>query len=562
MKFEIGLTLTGTVSAGAYTAGVVDFLIDALEEWEKAKTRCRSLYGNDFSKWDTPWHDVLIKGLSGASGGGVTCGLILNSVGKTIQPIRQPTDVTPTIENDFYKTWVSMLGIDQLLATEDFDGKKITSLLNGDAIPDIADQILKPENFKNRIQRPYIDDHLVALMTLTNLTGIPYQLDYQGSQIKSVMYFRHADYAKFELSPNATSQYKDAYRLANDTKQVGFDENFARLKAACLCTCAFPGAFSAQPFSQLTEFLKFRPFENNLFPMTNPVFSFLNADGGILNTEPFKLLHDILMPDESGQNEQGAKDVVRSIIMVAPLIVQETFSEDDQNLSADGLTTVLPEVVNAIRADALFNAEEISLAFNENVYSRFMIAPSRSSGPLATDFVTPAITATILADFGAFISPDFRQHDYFMGRRNTQQFLRRHFALPVKEIADNPVFGPLQITNPPVNGAKPTIKDQFKTYAFTDETTGVDYFPIIPLCGALQQPAWFPAWPAKKGYDLGAIQDKISNRLDKFSAVILSSLEINWLEKIAASFALKKVKNTAAAAAISTISKALTAAKL
>ena len=35
--FEIGLVMAGAISAGTYTAGVIDFLIEALDEWESAK---------------------------------------------------------------------------------------------------------------------------------------------------------------------------------------------------------------------------------------------------------------------------------------------------------------------------------------------------------------------------------------------------------------------------------------------------------------------------------------------------------------------------------------------
>ena len=35
--FEIGLVMAGAVSAGAYTAGVVDFLIEALDEYKCCK---------------------------------------------------------------------------------------------------------------------------------------------------------------------------------------------------------------------------------------------------------------------------------------------------------------------------------------------------------------------------------------------------------------------------------------------------------------------------------------------------------------------------------------------
>jgi hypothetical protein len=37
-EFQIALALSGAISAGAYTAGVFDFLIQALDEWENART--------------------------------------------------------------------------------------------------------------------------------------------------------------------------------------------------------------------------------------------------------------------------------------------------------------------------------------------------------------------------------------------------------------------------------------------------------------------------------------------------------------------------------------------
>jgi hypothetical protein len=38
----------GAVSAGAYTAGVLDFLIEALEEWENAKLAFRDHLANPY----------------------------------------------------------------------------------------------------------------------------------------------------------------------------------------------------------------------------------------------------------------------------------------------------------------------------------------------------------------------------------------------------------------------------------------------------------------------------------------------------------------------------------
>src|SRR5947207_12897924 len=58
--FEFALVLGGTVSAGAYTAGAVDFLVEALDCLSKAQHEGRA-----------PQHKVRLKLIAGTSGGGV-----------------------------------------------------------------------------------------------------------------------------------------------------------------------------------------------------------------------------------------------------------------------------------------------------------------------------------------------------------------------------------------------------------------------------------------------------------------------------------------------------------
>ena len=72
-KFEIGLVMAGAVSAGAYTAGVMDYLIETLEAWEEAKKIERDKLKSDPNYQSSiPLHDIEIKVMTGASAGGMT----------------------------------------------------------------------------------------------------------------------------------------------------------------------------------------------------------------------------------------------------------------------------------------------------------------------------------------------------------------------------------------------------------------------------------------------------------------------------------------------------------
>src|SRR5690242_11367844 len=71
MPFHIALNMAGAVSAGAYTAGVLDFLVEALDEWYDARESERALHGDDIQSWKVPAHEVMLDVLSGASAGGM-----------------------------------------------------------------------------------------------------------------------------------------------------------------------------------------------------------------------------------------------------------------------------------------------------------------------------------------------------------------------------------------------------------------------------------------------------------------------------------------------------------
>ena len=64
--FHLGLSMAGAVSAGAYTAGFMDYLLEALSEWENAKQQ--QLNNSDSN---IPTHNVIIDAIGGASAGGM-----------------------------------------------------------------------------------------------------------------------------------------------------------------------------------------------------------------------------------------------------------------------------------------------------------------------------------------------------------------------------------------------------------------------------------------------------------------------------------------------------------
>ncbi len=95
VPFELGLVMAGAISAGAYTAGVVDFLIEALDAWEAAKAHARA-HPEDPASREVPNHEVRLKVLSGASAGGITAALTAGQLGMKFDPVRSlPPTVHP-----------------------------------------------------------------------------------------------------------------------------------------------------------------------------------------------------------------------------------------------------------------------------------------------------------------------------------------------------------------------------------------------------------------------------------------------------------------------------------
>jgi len=162
---------------------------------------------------------------------------------------------------------------------------------------------------------------------------------------------------------------------------------------------------------------------------------------------------------------------------------------------------------------ARFKPEELELAVRPDVYSRFLIEPVRYDGSGLNE-MEYAIACGSVVGFGGFLSEKFRRHDYQLGRRNCQQFLRKHFVLP----ETNHLFRPPWWS--------PEAKDVHRVYWSRDgkevrpfnhivENDDVPHLPIIPLVDDASDPVPSPTWPEYSVEELVELQRLLHRRLDR-----------------------------------------------
>lgn len=204
----VGICMAGAVSAGAYTAGVIDYLFEALEEWDKRKKQ---------NAPNTPQHNVVIPVLGGASAGGMTAIITGASLNSTITPIREPLQdlMQERPENKFYHSWVDLLDKDMfplMLQTDDMGNGEIIALLNSDFIDKVADRAIQPGS-EWKPMPSYFHPELKIFTTLTNLKGFRYNIAFRGGASPEKYYMAiHNDYACFKNNDDGT-EVEDGWML-------------------------------------------------------------------------------------------------------------------------------------------------------------------------------------------------------------------------------------------------------------------------------------------------------------------------------------------------------------
>ena len=247
--FEIGLTMAGAISAGAYTAGVIDFLLEALDAIEDVRAGRDTSYldadkPNSNPVFDPP-HDVRIKTMTGTSAGSMVTAIVATILCTRIKPVgpsRKWTDTGAT-GNPLYDAWVQDIHYDKLLSTSDISGgQPVASVLNSRPLGDIVDKTLQFAS-ANDYPRPYAANSMPIYFCISNLRGVRYSFQLSVSQNVATEYemSMHADWMGFNWS---TNQAAAEGLVSISPAQTG--NQWKQLGQAALASGAFPIGLAAR----------------------------------------------------------------------------------------------------------------------------------------------------------------------------------------------------------------------------------------------------------------------------------------------------------------------------
>ncbi len=435
--FKIGLCMAGAVSAGAYTAGVVDYLLEALEEWQRRK---------DSGEENVPSHQVEISAVGGASAGGMTGIITASALFDPIVPVKTaPPDIMEEIpESMLYHSWVDLIAenmLDIMLDTSDISNNGLQSALNSGFIDMVAERAISVKGSK-AVDRKYIAKNLPLFVTLSNLNGIDFSVTFRSNTPKLDKYVitSHNDYVCFRLVEDENEYKGDGFIPLNFGKKL----NSELAKNAAMATGAFPLGLKAREVNRKGEYLNdldwFKYITKDAGrPFPNGEYNTINVDGGLINNEPFEQLRKILITEtqQKDPKEYQHYDTFKSTV----LMVDPFPSEPGEFMGTTALKSVLGNTLSAMIDQSRVKPSTLIETMDSNNAGQFLIAPVRyyTEGTKEESVEGPlAIACGSLDGFGGFISKEFRIHDYFLGRANCEKFLMDHFTIP--KDSSNPIF--------------------------------------------------------------------------------------------------------------------------
>ncbi len=504
--FELALVLGGTVSAGTYTAGALDFLLEALEAWH--------------GQARPPPHRVRIPFVSGSSGGSV-CAAILAVMTRAPVPhvngsLGELTAGPPRPDNPLWHLWVDEYDVSSLLGNDDLAGVGgVQSLLNTALLDRMEAQVIRfaQQGEAESLSSPsYFQAPFRLAVTLTNVRGIPYRMDSPGvSGFPGAVYLQHNDYARFAIPNGADRSEKraDEFWVVGDGNRQPGDAGYEVLAGYASASGAAPGLLRARNLERPREHYCYRPTVRPLpapcgFRVDWPqpdwegaglagdaMYGFTATDGGLFNNDPVRLAHEALA-GLAGVNPSEPERARRALLMIHPLAQQAVHP----TLAGTNLVELLPSLLRILVEGARFETADMALLGNRGVFSRFHLAPSRDQ---PTRVGPEAVVGSHLFGVAGFLGRAWRVHDFLLGRMNMQNFIRRTFTMR----GDNPLFhgwnDALRAQFAVREDGEPSYmnpreRDQYYLPILPDLTGGLPAAPAaIPVGGRLPWPRAEPA---------------------------------------------------------------------
>lgn len=504
--FEIALVLAGAVSAGAYTAGVLDFLFEALDQWHRLRQ-------TDETDGTLPNHNVVLRVITGASAGGINGAIAAAACRYQFHPVTLGKTKEYGPQNPFFNTWVTGIDIRRLLDTSDLEDKApIRSLLNSQSLDELALRIVNMTEAEAEPKvRKWLKDPFKLLLTVTNLQGVPYRVRFAGSTRFDHEMVMHRDHVGFLVpvfanSTNATKAPPDLLPLIPANSET--DAGWKSLAVTALASGAFPIALAARSLSRPGSDYDYRyvfPHANQHVVYSEPkidrddAYCFTAVDGGTMNNEPFELAR-VELAGMKNRNPRQGNEACRAVIMVDPFADPQS----DLPVAERSLWGTFTALLKAFKAQSRFNQIDLTLAEAGDVYSRFMIAPSRNR-----TMGSCAIASAGLRSFLGFFCEDYRLHDYMLGRENCQRFLRDWFVLPSTQTKQ----GELPCGSNPLFQSWPRAALDSEAYK-SQSPYREGHRQIIPLLGTAAADQELALWPTGKfgGYD--DLKREIEKRID------------------------------------------------
>ncbi|MEJ2468314.1 MAG: hypothetical protein P8Y51_04450, partial [Campylobacterales bacterium] len=304
----------------------------------------------------------------------------------------------------------------------------------------IADGALaRPRELQSR---DYIPERIDHFLSVFNLAGVPYTLNFEGSSAQYGL-VNHSDMMHFVYDRNPDTVYGPNEIPLGSDPGSSLDVHWKLLRQSTLATGAFPLALQPRELSKDAasyDAWKWwvpagdkvgRCKDGRCFAVTNIApdwscqategYAFVSVDGGVANNEPLEIARRTLAGDDAF-NPRDKNEAHRAVLMVDPFPSGPCVKAFKQEGAT--LFHTAARLFGSLKEQARFKPDELEMARNPDIFSRFMIAPSREGAERGEELASASLGA-----FGGFLSEKFRRHDFQLGRKNCQSFLMKHFVV-------------------------------------------------------------------------------------------------------------------------------------